>query len=495
MKKGVLKFTAYCMAGTIALAGSGTTAMAAGEMPLAGIGARLAVCQEKKEATGVVQVQATGYDVTAIAQVNEYVNIRDEASAETGQVVGKLYNNSAAEILGKSGDWYLIKSGNVTGYVKIEFFVTGEKAQELASEVGTEVATVNTETLMVRADASTDAEVLALVGDSEELQVVEDNGDWVKVAVDSDVVGYVAKEYVECETQFVQAESIETSNAREEAVQNALERAEQMNQAAIAAMNSADADEAAYAAYMAVEAAAEAKQLAAEQLLDYSLQDIATSAVNLADEAEYAAYMAEQYEAAEEAAAAAEAEAAAQAAAQQTEAGSGTTPETTAPAQTEAPSTDNGGSTDNGNTDTADSPSTDAPTGSESVGDAPASSSNSSLRQSVVNYALQFVGNPYVYGGNSLTNGIDCSGFTQQILGHFGVSLPRTAAAQSGCGTPVSMDNLQPGDLLFYSSGGGIGHVTMYIGNGQVVHASNSRTGIIVSSVNYRTPCSARSFL
>ena len=114
-----------------------------------------------------------------------------------------------------------------------------------------------------------------------------------------------------------------------------------------------------------------------------------------------------------------------------------------------------------------------------------------------MNFALQFVGCPYVYGGTSLTNGADCSGFTQSVMANFGISIPRTAGAQSVGGRAVSLSNIQPGDLLFYSGSGdyGIGHVTMYIGNGQVVHASTSRTGIIVSDIGYRTPCAARSYI
>jgi cell wall-associated NlpC family hydrolase len=110
----------------------------------------------------------------------------------------------------------------------------------------------------------------------------------------------------------------------------------------------------------------------------------------------------------------------------------------------------------------------------------------------VVNYALQFVGNPYVYGGTSLTNGTDCSGFTMRVYEHFGYYIPRTAAAQMQGLPSVDLSAIQPGDLLFYrDSSGGIGHVTMYIGGGQVVHASSSTTGIIISSVGYRTPCGA----
>ena len=116
----------------------------------------------------------------------------------------------------------------------------------------------------------------------------------------------------------------------------------------------------------------------------------------------------------------------------------------------------------------------------------------STKRQEVVNYALQFVGNPYVYGGTSLTNGTDCSGFTMSVYAHFGYGLPRTAAAQMQGLSSVVLSAIQPGDLLFYrGKDGSIGHVTMYIGGGQVVHASSSTTGIIVSGIGYRTPCAA----
>ncbi|MBQ8085617.1 MAG: C40 family peptidase [Lachnospiraceae bacterium] len=116
----------------------------------------------------------------------------------------------------------------------------------------------------------------------------------------------------------------------------------------------------------------------------------------------------------------------------------------------------------------------------------------STKRQEVVNYALQFLGNPYVYGGTSLTNGTDCSGFTMSVYAHFGYGLPRTAAQQMEGLTNVSLDSIQPGDLLFYrDKSGGVGHVTMYIGGGQVVHASSSTTGIIISGLGYRTPCGA----
>lgn len=116
-------------------------------------------------------------------------------------------------------------------------------------------------------------------------------------------------------------------------------------------------------------------------------------------------------------------------------------------------------------------------------------------RVSLVQYALQFVGNPYVWGGTSLTNGIDCSGFTMQIYARYGVGLPHHAASQPGCGTRISASAAKPGDLFFYGSGSSISHVGIYIGNGQIVHASNARTGIKISSAYYRTPICVVSYL
>lgn len=113
----------------------------------------------------------------------------------------------------------------------------------------------------------------------------------------------------------------------------------------------------------------------------------------------------------------------------------------------------------------------------------------------IANKAIQYVGHPYVYGGTSLTNGTDCSGFTMLLYKQYGVSLSHSARAQSKVGTRVSISELRPGDLVFYGNGGGINHVAMYIGGGQVCHASNERTGIIISNLYYRTPvCATRIF-
>lgn len=109
--------------------------------------------------------------------------------------------------------------------------------------------------------------------------------------------------------------------------------------------------------------------------------------------------------------------------------------------------------------------------------------------------AIQYVGNPYVYGGSSLTNGTDCSGFTMLLMQKYGISMSHSARAQSNMGSAVSVSELRPGDLVFYGNGSGINHVAIYIGGGQVCHASNPRRGIIISNLYYRNPVCARRLL
>ena len=113
----------------------------------------------------------------------------------------------------------------------------------------------------------------------------------------------------------------------------------------------------------------------------------------------------------------------------------------------------------------------------------------SDVRMAACDYALQFVGNRYVWGGTSLTNGVDCSGFTMQVMAQYGVRLSHSSRAQANEGTTISTSELKPGDLIFYGRGGGsINHVAIYIGGGQIVHASNKRDGIKISNYMYRTP-------
>ncbi len=326
------------------------------------------VAEVVAEVTAEVAEQKSEYADIAIAQVDNYVNVRMEPNTES-EVVGKLYNNSAATILETTADgWYRITSGSVTGYVKCEYVVAGD--EELARAVSTRYAKVTTTTLYVRTEPSTEASILTMVPIDDDLVVIDESiPGWAKVTTEEGE-GYVSTEYVILTTEFVQAESKEEEAAR-------LAKEEQERQAAAAAAAAARKKEADAAAASSSEA-------------------------SVAGEATYS-----------------------------------------------APTSSNG--------------------------------------QAVVNYACQFVGNPYVYGGTSLTNGTDCSGFVMSVYGAFGIGLPHSSSGMRSCGYEVSLSEAQPGDIVCYS-----GHVGIYVGNGTIVHASTPATGITYSSVNYRTPICVR---
>ena len=275
--------------------------------------------------------EVCGYDNLGIADITEgNLNIRSKASTNA-KIVGKMTKHNACEILKSKNGWCKIKSGNVTGWVKSEYLLKDEEALEIAVDEVQTVATVeNTQTLRVRAKKSTSAKTIELIGEGEDLVVVDESDGWYKVEVDDDNKGYISSDYASISLKLTTAKSVTQLNSN------------------------------------------------------------------------------------------------------------------------------------------SDSVSTDT-------------------RSSLVAYALQFVGNRYVWGGTSLTNGIDCSGFTMQIYARFGISLPHHAASQPAYGTRISASQAQPGDLFFYGSGG-IGHVAIYIGNGQIVHAANARSGIIISNAYYSTP-------
>lgn len=268
-----------------------------------------------------------GYQNLGIAVVDGNLNVREAASTDAS-VVGKMPNKAACEILGTEGEWTKITSGEVSGYVKSEYLVTGDEAAALAEEVVETVAKVTTTTLYVREEPNTDCSIMTAMPIGEELEVLEQLDGWVKVNVDSDE-GYVSADYVEISTELPTAMTM--------------------------------------------------------------------------TEIRY---------------------------------GQGV----------------------------------------------------SDVRVDLVSYACQFVGNPYVWGGTSLTRGADCSGFVMSVFAQYGVSLPHSSVSQAGCGTSISSSEAQPGDLFFYGNGKRINHVAIYIGNGQVVHASSPKSGIKISGAYYRNP-------
>lgn len=304
------------------------------------------------------------YRNLVIADVNNYVNVRNIPDTE-GEIVGKLYDNSAGTFLSEQNGWYEISSGSVTGFVKAEYCVTGEDAIALAKEVGTRIAIVNTTTLFVRQEPTTDSSVLGMVPIEEELIVTEELDGWVKVSIEEGE-GYVSADYVKLRTDFVKAESKAEEEARLEKERIERQKAQQ--------------------------AAREAQ--AAREPKENNSQSSASVSYT----------------------------------------------------------------------------------------------SDGSMGAEVVAYALQFVGNPYVYGGTSLTNGTDCSGFVMSVYANFGVSLSRSSTSQRSDGYAVDgLSNAQPGDIICYS-----GHVGIYIGDNQIVHASTAATGIKISNADYRKVLAVR---
>ncbi len=306
------------------------------------------------------------YADMGISIADNYVNIRSEASTD-GEIVGKLYQGAAATITDTKGDWVKIKSGSVKGYIMKEYLAIGEEAEKLEGKYGKKIATVaNTPTIRFREKPNTESRTLGLFAEGLSYEVLGEKNNFAKVVVGG-TKGYMSLEYLEVETKFAKAVSLEE------------------------------------------------EQRAAQ-------------------------------EAAEEEAAA---------------------------------NRQNNNNSNSGNSGSS--------SGSSSGSGSSGASNNNDDDYSggvngydVVAYAKRFLGNPYVYGGNSLTRGTDCSGFTKLVYAHFGYRLNRSSGGQRSDGKRVSLSNLKVGDLITYP-----GHVAIYIGGGNIIHASNRNTGIIITSMYY----------
>ena len=288
----------------------------------------------------------------AFSDTGDYTYIRS-APDEESEWVGKLYKDSAAQVLEYLDGWTKIRSGSAEGYVPSDALITGNEAEEQAGEYENDKITVTASVLNVRDGQGTDTDILTQVELDEQYQVTGDPVDgWYPVKV-GEIDGWVSGEYVTEETSYSYGETKEEEEARIEEEQARQEQAE----AAAAGV--------------------------------------------------------------------------------------------------------------------------------------PVNSSGVS-GQAVIDYACQFVGNPYVWGGTSLTNGADCSGFVQSVYAHFGVSLPRTTYDMVNSGYAVSYEEAQPGDLILY---GDAGHVGLYMGDGNIVNALNAEKGICICSATYTNIYSVRRVL
>ena len=426
------------------------------------------VVSEKKAPT--VSAQAGAYENVAISRVSDYVNVRSEASTK-GQIVGKIYNNCAATILetvsGEGGDWYRIQSGSVTGYIKAQYFVTGDAAEQIAKEVGVEYAMINTASLRLRAEPNLTSDTLTLLSQGARYEVLSEENNFAKLAIDTDLTGYVSMDYIKTAVEFKQAVSLE-----EEAAQKAEEeKRKQEAEAAISQLN---------------------EVLQAEALGDGQSQNEASkvpakesTASTMAPVGINGTIAANPQGSGKDATAQAPALQTSAAASKPNHSGSASHSGNVSPTVPVGPGGSGNSNPGNGQ----------APSVSYGPGGNASDKVVSATRTAIVAYAKQFLGNPYVYGGTSLTGGADCSGFTMSVYKHFGIDIGRTSRDQAAKGREISQSEMQPGDLLFYASGDYINHVTMYVGGGQVIHSSTPATGITLTPANYRTPCKVVTFL
>lgn len=308
-------------------------------------------------------VNATNTPYFAIAQVNDYVNVRNAPNTDS-EIVGKLINGAVAEVQASAGaenDWFQIISGSVTGYVKAEYFISGEDAAAIMDNYVTTYAFIQADRLNVRKEASATAARIGYLETDEKVLILEDLGDWLHIEYTSDTDGYIAKEYTQLSEEYIYALS-----SAEEQEKSAIEKARKSRMQ---------------------------------------------------------------------------------------------TSETSKPENTQI---------------------TFSTTGY---------TSNEELRQSIVDNAMQYLGNKYVHGGNSLKNGTDCSGFTSLLFAEYGYSISRTPSGQySSAGRSIDYSAIQPGDIICYSSNGSsCTHVALYIGNGQIIHSANSRKGVVIYDADYDT--------
>jgi cell wall-associated NlpC family hydrolase len=387
-------------------------------------------------------------DELIFAQCDEYINVRTDADIDSN-LVGKIYNNNAATVLEEDGDWIKIKSGNVEGWVCRDYFTTDEA---VAQNAAYNVAEVYPEVLNVRMSPSEDSDTVGIATVGDELEVVDYEGDWAKICLQDGTYGYVSAYYVGYNTYYGTAETLE-------------EEADRLDAAWLA-----------YLEFQSVQEEENYDYLDSEYNYEYSYDESADYY-----EEDYSYPQEENYYIPEE------------------------------------NYTDNSYYEDTSyndsnndyyyeetvdNTVVEDNSYYEDTSYEENVEDNSSYEEDAVVEESapvynstgstIVNYALSYVGCSYVWGGTS-PSGFDCSGLVQYCSNLAGISTPRTAASQYSGGTQISISEAvsTPGALLFYHD---FGHVAISIGDGTVVHASSSTTGVIISNAYYSAPCGAAKY-
>lgn len=472
--------------------------------------------EEKAKEEQEIQSAIDAYQNLGIVQVSGYVNIRETPDMK-GNIIGKVSGDGACEVLGEEGEWSHITSGGIEGYISSQYLVTGEEAKELAKSLVKKRAIIMTENdnLNIRSGPSKDAEIVGQALPAERYEVLSEADGWVEINS-----GYISADY--CEVKYalnegrkldLKAQAINqydnlvifkksgymnvrstpenkgddnvigklTSKAAGDIIET-LDGWYKIKSGTVTGYIAADPE--------LIATGQEAKDLAMQNATQMAI--ITTDVLNVRVEPNTDSKIwtqivkDERYPVVDQ-----------QDGWVQIDLGSVDTEDGSQDGDEKAYI-----STRDNNVEVRYAlneaikftPAKDSSSGASSDGSG--SSTKQSRRSQLVNYALQFVGNRYVWGGTSLTNGVDCSGFTMRVMEKFGVSLPHYSGSQAQMGKKVTYATMKPGDLIFYAgSNGKVNHVAIYIGNGRIVHAASRRSGIKTSTWNYRTPVAIRSML
>ena len=472
--------------------------------------------EEKAKEEQEIQSAIDAYQNLGIVQVSGYVNIRETPDMK-GNIIGKVSGDGACEVLGEEGEWSHITSGGIEGYISSQYLVTGEEAKELAKSLVKKRAIIMTENdnLNIRSGPSKDAEIVGQALPAERYEVLSEADGWVEINS-----GYISADY--CEVKYalnegrkldLKAQAINqydnlvifkksgymnvrstpenkgddnvigklTSKAAGDIIET-LDGWYKIKSGTVTGYIAADPE--------LIATGQEAKDLAMQNATQMAI--ITTDVLNVRVEPNTDSKIwtqivkDERYPVVDQ-----------QDGWVQIDLGSVDTEDGSQDGDEKAYI-----STRDNNVEVRYAlneaikftPAKDSSSGASSDGSG--SSTKQSRRSQLVNYALQFVGNRYVWGGTSLTNGVDCSGFTMRVMEKFGVSLPHYSGSQAQMGKKVTSATMKPGDLIFYAgSNGKVNHVAIYIGNGRIVHAASRRSGIKTSTWNYRTPVAIRSML
>ena len=366
-----------------------------------------------------------------------YVNIRDSASTE-GKIVGKIANNGVVYISNYMNGWMEIRSGNVKGFIKSDFVcVEPDAVAELIKTATYRVVRIQPQVLIVRESPSEDSEKITEVYAGDEIEVLGRENGWARVCLSLDCYGWVKEDYVEYRLYHGEAEPV-LESLPQETVQTKVEEKQQFQPVQEVTSSVHEEEIIAYSDFVDSESKVYDSNYSEEQnyIEDYNSYQEEEIQDSYYDE-DYSSYQEEEtydedvtyYEYIEE--------------------------------------------------DYYEENYNDDYVENNTV-------SNYGGGSYLSEYAQQYIGNPYVWGGTSLETGADCSGFTLAVLEANGISVNgRTAADQAQGGTQISLDEAEAGDLIYYDNGSGVYHIAIYNGDGTVTHSSSSTTGVTISDMNY----------